>query len=446
MNTFLGIQELPDRAQKFVMKVFYSTMILGLFWTLSSAFFALFVIDLVGIELLGVLIAVSFVLQALLDYPSGAFGDWIGQRWILFTGFFLEAIAYISLFFADSFSTLLIAYILKAIAASQQSGAIDTWFDNNYKVVADKSDPERKIYKFLSGRWTAIGNIVPGIATALGGILATIFYRQAVFLIQAAGLALFAIVFLIIVRDFPGIERPRRSITNYFKLLGGGLHFAFFNKTMLFFLLGLCFSSTVVIVWVEMMLFPVYLSYTGSDGGVGLMRLVILLLGSVSIFLASKVAVNMEITWIPSLTFIDTVLFYWGVAILTTWFPLDTNTFNPLAIFSFMLFYTPIYFFHGLKMILNSRFFLDSIPDQNRNSIYSLIPTLLLITSAPVAIIGGSLIKNLGISTTAFILGSMGIISVFFFTLSMRFKPTEGSSENIKINFGTNEVASFTEQ
>ncbi|MFW9905653.1 MAG: hypothetical protein ACFFFH_15070 [Candidatus Thorarchaeota archaeon] len=417
------------------MKVFYSTTILSLFWALSSAFFALFVIDLVGIELLGVLIAVSFVLQALLDYPSGAFGDWIGQRWILFTGFFLEALAYVALFFADSFSTLLIVYILKAIAASQQSGAIETWFDNNYKVVADESDPERKIYKFLSGRWTAIGNIIPGIATAAGGILATIFYRQAVFLIQAIGMVLSAIIFLIIVSDFPGIDRPRRSIVNYFKLLGEGLYFAFFNKTMLFFLLGLCFSSTVVIIWAEMMLFPVYLAYTGSDGGVGLMRLIILLLGTISIFFASKVAVNMEISWIPIVTFIDTVIFYWGVAILTTWFPLDGNTFTPIAIFSFMLFYTPIFFFHGLKMILTSRFFLDSIPDQNRNSIYSLVPTLLLITSAPVAMIGGSLIKNLGISTTSVILGVFGMISVFFFFLSLSFKATERNKENLDSSY-----------
>ncbi|MFX0150496.1 MAG: MFS transporter [Candidatus Hodarchaeota archaeon] len=430
LNTYLGIQELPDMAQKFVMKVFYSTTILGLFWTLSSAFFALFVIDIVGIELLGVLIAVSFILQAILDYPSGAFGDWIGQRWILFIGFSLEALAYITLFFANSFSTLLVAYILRAIAASQQSGAIGTWFDNNYKLIANESDPQRKVYKFLTGRWTAISNIIPGIATASGGILATIFYRQTVFLIQAVGLALLAIVFLIIVHDFPGIERPRRSIKNYFKLLGSGLRFAFFNKTMFFFLLGLCFSSTVVIIWVEMILFPVYLGYTGSDGGVGIMRLIVLLLGTVSIFFASKVATNMEITWIPSLTFIDTVIFYWGVAILTTWFPIDEKTFTPLAILSFILFYTPIYFFHGLKLILNSRFFLDSIPDHNRNSIYSLIPTLLLITSAPIAIIGGSLIKNLGISITALILGTIGLISVFFFSLSLKLKPVESSSED----------------
>ncbi|MFX1508344.1 MAG: hypothetical protein ACFFDC_19860, partial [Promethearchaeota archaeon] len=157
-------------------------------------------------------------------------------------------------------------------------------------------------------------------------------------------------------------------------------------------------------------------------------------LGTVAIFFASKTAVTLEISWIPILTFIDTVIFYFGVAILTMWFPLDGNTFTPIAILSFMLFYTPIYFFHGLKMILTSRFFLDSIPDQNRNSIYSLIPTLLLITSAPVAIIGGSLIKNFGISTTSFMLGVFGMISVFFFFLSLSFRPTERDGKNINLS------------
>ncbi|MHA2245451.1 MAG: MFS transporter [Candidatus Hodarchaeales archaeon] len=425
MISFLGIEKLPDSAQKFILKVVFSTSILSLFWFLSSAFFALFVIDTVGIERLGLLIAVSFLLQALLDYPSGVLGDWIGQRWILFVGFTLEAFAYISLFFADSFSILFFAYILRAIAASQQSGAIGTWLDNNYKLIADESDPQRKIYKFFIGRWTTLRNITPGISSAFGGILATFFFRQAVFIIQAAGLAFLAIVFLVIVRDFPGIERPSRSIKNYFNLLGEGLRFVLFNRVMLFFLIGLCFSGTVVIIWSEMILFPVYLAYTGSDGGVGILRLIVLLLGTVSIFFASKKAANMEITWIPRLTFIDTVMFYWGVAILTAWFPIDENTFTPLAIFSFLLLYTPIYFFHGLKLILTQRFFLDSIPDQNRNSIYSLIPTLLLITSAPVAIIGGSLLKNLGVSTTAFLLGTIGLISIFFFHLSLRTKPTD---------------------
>jgi hypothetical protein len=113
------------------------------------------------------------------------------------------------------------------------------------------------------------------------------------------------------------------------------------------------------------------------------------------------------------------VIFYFGVAILTTLFSLEEKSINLVAVLAFIAFYTPIYFFHGLNQILTGRFFLDTIPDENRNSIYSLIPTLLLISSAPVAIISGSLIKNLGIPTTALILGTVGIFAVFFFYLSL---------------------------
>ncbi len=425
LYTFLGVTELPDRAKKLILKLIMSTTILNFFWFLSSAFFTLFVIDSVGIEHLGFLIAISYILQAVFDYPSGTVGDWIGQRWILFTGFFLEAIAYITLFLADSFFILLIAYMIRAIAASQQSGALNTWFDNNYKLLATDTDPQRKIYKFFIGRWTTISNIVPGVAAAFGGILATTYFRQLVFLIQAIGLASLAFVFLIIIKDFWGINRPKRSIKNYFTLLGEGIRFAFFSKFMFLFLLGLSLSNTVIIIWVDLMLFPVYFGYTGSDGGVGLFRLVVLLLGTLSIFLASKFAINMELSWIPRLTVLDTVIFYWGVAVITTLFPPTQNTFIPPAFLTFITFYTIIYFFHGLKLILNQRFLLDSIPDHNRNSIYSLIPTLILLISSPVAIIGGILIKNLGISVTAFLLGSTGIIPVFLFYVALRSIPKD---------------------
>jgi hypothetical protein len=76
-------------------------------------------------------------------------------------------------------------------------------------------------------------------------------------------------------------------------------------------------------------------------------------------------------------------------------------------------------------MILRQRLFLDIIPDRNRNSIYSLIPTLLLITGAPVMIIGGFLIENLGISSTAWILGTVGVFSFFFYYVSLRMIPKE---------------------
>jgi MFS family permease len=106
----------------------------------------LFVLDIVSYEELGKLAALSFIVQAVFDYPSGTLGDWIGQRWILAIAFISYGISYWLLAFADSFESLAIVYILSAFAASQESGALQAWFDNNYKTATEDIDPERKFY------------------------------------------------------------------------------------------------------------------------------------------------------------------------------------------------------------------------------------------------------------------------------------------------------------
>lgn len=425
LKSFLGINSLPEPAQQLLLKAVGSIIILDMVWNLSTAFFVLFVIDTVGIEQLSLLIAISFLLQAVLDYPSGVIGDWIGQRWILLIGYSLEAIAYSILTIADSFPSLLIVYILRAIAFSQQSGAIETWLDNNYKFAANEADPQRKIYKFFMGRRMTIGNIVPGIATVLGGIYATIFSRRTIFFIQVIGLALMAILFFFIVKDFSGIERQKRSLRNYFSLLREGIQFVITHRILLLFMIGLCIGEGLAIIWFDLILFPVYFGYTGSDGGVGILRFVILIIGTPLTFFAAKVATKVQLNRMPWLRLIDTVLFFWGIALLTLFFPVEYNTFTPLAIIILIINYSAIWFFYQIGNIITQQLFLDYVPDQNRNSIYSLIPTVLLIITAPGAVIGGFLIKNFGFSVTTFVLGGMGLVSVAFFYFSVRLIPED---------------------
>lgn len=425
LKTFLGIESLPKPAQQLLLRIVGSVILLDMVWNLSTAFYVLFIIDTVGIEQLGVLIAISFFLQAVLDYPSGVIGDWIGQRWILFFGYSLEAIAFSILTIADSFPSLLIVYVLRAIAFSQQSGAIETWLDNNYKLIANEVDPQRKAYKFFMGRRMTIGNIVPGIATVLGGIYATIFTRRDVFFLQVIGLVLMAVLFFFIVKDFPGIERPKRSIKNYFKLLGEGIQFVMSNRMLLLFIIGLCIGEGLAIIWYELILFPVYFGYTGSDGGVGILRFIILVVGTPLTYYAAKVATNVEIKKIPWLRLIDIVFFLWGIALLTALFPIEYNTFTPLAVILLIVNYSAIWFFYQIGNIIGQQIFLDYVPDRNRNSIYSLVPTLILLFTAPAAVIGASLIKNFGFSVTAFLLGTVGILSVIFYHFSVRLIPKE---------------------
>ncbi|MFX0174346.1 MAG: hypothetical protein ACFE9L_20910 [Candidatus Hodarchaeota archaeon] len=85
---FLGIRsKLPPNTQSLVQKFLFLSSLQSSFFFISGTFYVLFVIDKVGFIDLGILVGISFLVQALLDYPSGSLGDWIGQPWILAIAF-----------------------------------------------------------------------------------------------------------------------------------------------------------------------------------------------------------------------------------------------------------------------------------------------------------------------------------------------------------------------
>ncbi|MHA2232203.1 MAG: hypothetical protein ACXAB4_06915, partial [Candidatus Hodarchaeales archaeon] len=155
--------DLPKEARSLVSKFLILSGLMRTLFLLSSTFYVLFVIDLVGFAELGVLLAVGFILQAIIDYPSGAFADWLGQRWVLSFAYLIHSLAFALLILADSFFTLLFIFVLEAIAKSLESGAIQAWFDNNYKTLAAKEDPENVAYKHALSRVEMILGIATGI-------------------------------------------------------------------------------------------------------------------------------------------------------------------------------------------------------------------------------------------------------------------------------------------
>ncbi|MHA2202839.1 MAG: MFS transporter [Candidatus Hodarchaeales archaeon] len=428
--TYLGVDDLPEQAQRLVLKLVFIFALLTLAWFLSSSFYVLFVIDTVGIGQLGVLLAVSFLLQAVLDYPSGVLGDWVGQRWILFIGLFLEAVAYGFLIFADSFPSLLVVFIIRAIAYSQQSGAIFTWFENNYKIAANESDPQRSIFKFFLGRLNTIIFIAPGIAVVVGGMLATVYSRKTVFFFQVISLTLMAFILLIVITDFSEIERPKRSVRNYFKLLGEGLRFGLFNRVMFLLLVGMTIVNAASTLFMEILLFPMLYGYTGSDAGAGVLRFVLLIIGTIATFYAGKVGQKIDSIRIPWFLLFDIVVYFGTTVLLTMLFPIERNIFTPIAVVALIIMYIFHWFLVGVFNILLQSIFLDLIPDRNRNSIYSLIPTLILIVCAPGSILGAWLFENVGVPATLALLGLFELLSVLFFHLSIKL----GRKKDLKVS------------
>jgi MFS family permease len=410
LMVFLRTQDLPDRGQSLVQKIVIAVIFMQFVWSMSDTFYVLFVIDSVGYAQLGLLLAVSFLLQSVLDYPSGALGDWIGQKWILFTAFLTFGLSFAFLAVSQSFEMLLVVYCLQAIAASQESGALITWFDNNYKIAADEVDPDRKTYTFFFGRWGLIGNIVGGVSFVVGGLFATLYFRQAVFAFQAIALIIIGVSFLFFMNDFPEVERPKKSVRNYVKLLGQGIRVVSSNKGLLLYLISMCFWGMLWTVWGPMVLYPLYFGYTGSDGGASLFRFTVWIIGLPGAYWAANLATRLDIRWIPRLQFLFTIAFFPLFVLLTLTFSVERNQLDPLAILCTIVFFGTTIFMLNAAGILQQRLFLDAVPDENRNSFYSLIPTVILLSGVPAVIVGGQLIIHYGVPVTIFCLGLTALV------------------------------------
>ena len=422
--TFLGIREsLPYNIQSLVQKFLILASFQSMIFFVSGTFYILFIIDKVGYAELGILAGVSFLVQATLDYPSGSLGDWIGQRWTLAIAFFTYGLSYLLLVFANNFTDLLIVYILVAVAASQESGSLQSWFDNNYRYGAKEVDVNRRVYQLFQGKISMILGLLWAVAILIGGILATYFFREIVFMFQSIGMFFLALASFAFVKDLPGFKRTEVSPKKYFLIFIKGLKFTFTKTHIFFFVVALCVSNALWSVWGNMILFPLYFGYTGNDLGAGIFRFLAWIGAAITAAKAAQVATRLnEIKWIPRLELFVMLGYFGFFAILIAIFPLNNN----LNLTGIILTIAAMFFLDmGVNAVENLRqkLFLDLIPDEIRNSIYSLIPTLTLIVSAPVVSIAGGVVETIGFPITLGILAGLSIIAAFFYYISTRMMP-----------------------
>ncbi len=422
---FLGIKNsLPLNAQGLVQKYLILASFQSMMFFVSGTFYVLFVIDKVGYQELGILVGISFLVQALLDYPSGSLGDWIGQRWILATAFFSYGMSYLLLAFADTFNELLIVYLLGAFAASQESGALQSWFDNNYRYAAEEVDNDRKVYQLFQGKITMILGLLWAFAILIGGVLATYFFRETVFIVQSIGMFGLSITTFIFVRDVPGYKKlNQHSVKQYYRIFLEGLKFTFTKSYIFFFVVAICISNALWSIWGNMILFPLYYGYTGNDLGAGIFRFMAWIGSAITASKAAQIATRLnETKWIPRLELFMMLGYFGFFAILIGVFPLN----NELNLVGIILTIAVMFILDigvNAAFSLRQKLFLDLVPDKIRNSIYSLIPTLALIASAPVISIAGGIVESIGFSQTLAILAGISLIAAFFYFISTKRMP-----------------------
>ncbi|MFW9954031.1 MAG: MFS transporter [Candidatus Thorarchaeota archaeon] len=468
--SFLGFKDKDDKAIHLGKILMILLPTANIIFTLSSTFYTIFIAEALGggdfiqgLGLLGLLASIEMIVQTLLDYPSGALGDWIGQRWVIGIGNMLYGVTFFMVSFVTSTTPLwyLVAlFAIQGIAQSQISGAWGAWFDNNYRV-AKPDDKERKQYGVFWGRMGMISQIAATAVLIPGSILAVVFQRPAVFQIQAIGAVFFALLVLRYIRDFPEVEAmrdERPSLSEYTALLKEGVSYLWKTPFVKYLVIGTMITTSAISVWGQLILFPLYYSYLITDVAVASYRTLAFLPGVAANERSGVWSQRFEPKkWIPRFRLLQACgfVFYILLAIVMFVFPPvvgATETITVLLPFtSFVLIELPIahiiptvtlfslftvtMFFSGFADILTQRELLDAIPDRNRNSLYSLQPTILMLLSIPQIAIFGWFIPIFGFSITLLLCAGVSLTGVLVtkYALSLEKPIAQEASANGKV-------------
>ncbi|MCE7733766.1 MAG: MFS transporter [Candidatus Heimdallarchaeota archaeon] len=377
---------------------------------LTNTFLILFALETLTLKQLGWVLGVKFGVQALTDYPTGALGDWIGQRWVLFISAVSYGVGLLILSYSGNINQILISFGIIGFAQGQESGSFNSWFDNNY-ILYVSEDHTRQTYGQLLGKFTMVKELITAIAFIFGGFIIYFSSRQLLFYFQGIFLLLFSFIFLIYLKEHPSAPHRELHLRNYFSFFNQGLSTVYNDRNLSFLVLGMMITGSGMMLWAGLMMLPLYESYGKTDTMTAMLRSTIWVFGAIATGIAGIISKRIKnIKKVLSLSFIGLDLVFFGIMYVMVSFFESTSEFNLilfiLLIVAFTIGYTGRYFVD----VLMPRYFLDKIPNSNRNAIYSLIPTLIMVVSVPYLIIGGILLQHFTIQKMFLILAVNGLI------------------------------------
>lgn len=417
LHKYLNIDHYPNESKELISSYFLLSGLMYGALQISAAFYVIFILDIVGFAKYGILISASLVFQAIVDFPSSVIADWLGRRFVLVVAYLMHSISFFLLAFISLVPNdlvlfyLFILFVIEAVALAQESGALQSWFDTNYKIGTEGLDPKREHYRLIYGKTIIFIRFFGSFAVLFGGRVATVISREAVFLIQAGFMALLAVIFFISFeermlsqRSITPIDIPRTSLKRFLTLLWGGIRLIFKSKLMIFFFITYVIITVVNFVWLTFIFIPLNYAYTGSDPRAALLYFSIFFSGSFSTFIGVAISRRINITkTLPIIIALQAGLHYGLYAILIFVFRVDLNnfTYNFTAAFFFFLIALIGLVLNTIWMIASQRILIDIVPDENRNSFYSMLPTISLLLSSVVAFFVGRFIQLTGrLSTT----------------------------------------------
>ncbi|NHI88072.1 MAG: hypothetical protein EAX87_01035 [Candidatus Thorarchaeota archaeon] len=427
--------------------------------SISATFYLIFIAEALGngsyingLALAGVFIVVQKVVQTLLDYPTGTLGDLVGQRWVLASAFLTYSAAFyiVSLITASSpFGLFLVVYILMGVAASQESGALDSWFDNNYTLTVPE-DNDKAHYGVFVGKQAMFLRISRALAILPGAFIAVLVARAFVFQIQSIACMLIAVASVMLVRDIP-IKRELGQTdeveVKYFSLLKEGARHIISSPFLKYIILGNTLFLSIGFTWAELIMYPYLYEYLTSDFAVALLMTTVFV---VFAFLWERSGVWAKRfeprRWVSRFRFIQSsgALFFWLFAIIMLVFPpslVNSELIDVAIPFTNIVFLkvpsesiVPIFLiltvwfgggvFFTVAAILWIRVLIDVIPNRIRNGVYSLLPTLVVLAAIPQVALIGWLISVSGIPVVLLLSGLVSSIGALLLWKGFSFQNT----------------------
>ncbi len=385
----------------------------------GNSFIFLAFIDTFDFGTSGILIAVVFTAQFLTDYPTGSLSDYIGQRFVIALSMLFLGIGYFLIAMYNGLVVYFVAALLFGMGMGQLSGSFESFLDNNYKIIMNGEDTDRKIYGFMYQRMGITGALFMSVSFVIGGFISSTFSRNILFELQSLLLIIFIPLFIFYLKDTksdsPIMDDPHKP--SYFSLFKGGFSFLLSSRKILSLFIGLAIIMAADGVWGSLMLFPFYYGYTGSDAGVGTFRAIIFVVGAILIIYISRFNKKISSSQLGKFGFLYSFTYFTSAMLILAFLPIN-NTFNILGCILVLLMMTFSNNLIGsLFFTLSQRVLSVTVPSEQRNSIYSLLPSIALILQIPLLPIVGNIVQKSGMVIGAGILLVMTFIGSGFIYL-----------------------------
>ena len=393
ISRILGTREFDKDSRRLFKNYFLLTILMTSVRLIADAFFILYILDRIGYSKTSLLLAIRFLTQAVIDYPTGALGDWIGHKRVIFIAYISHSFTFVLLgsllFFSPSNIVIYLIFIsiLQSFSLAQESGALQSWFDNGYNEIAKANDPEKEIYSGVFGKTQILGSVIGIFTIMIGGLIAEIWSREILFLFQACVTLFIAFIGYRAMTGFAEKEKPILTLTNYQKMLTNGIKVAIKSRKIFFLSITYILITIFITTWGALFLFPIYFGYSGSDQQMASLRTVIFALGLpisiLGVMLAKKLKPE---KWIPILLFFFSTVWIALYSYIFTKYPLPLTeaeaSFNLSAIVFVVIAALYLRFLAVIFLTLYQKLMVELIPDEHRNSYYSLIPTIGVLLNA----------------------------------------------------------------